>query len=145
MTGNKKSAFDVATTESGEGKMLTIDNYDFTRNQAKNQGIVGKHLKKGAENAIQGKELAQLIGCRSTRRLQSLVSKERQDGFLILSSENGYFLPSDGVKGREEISRFIATYRSMALNTLKVLKTAKRALTVSYGQMDIKTWQADQV
>ena len=78
-----------------------------------------------------------MIGCRSTRQLQLLVSKERQHGALILSSEEGYYLPSDGMKGREELTRFIATYRSMALSTLKVLNAAKKALAIADGQIEV--------
>ena len=145
MNGKKKTASGVAITESGSSKNLTLGESNFTKNQMKKQGIVEKHLQKGAENAIQGKDLVKMIGCRSTRQLQTLVSKERQNGALILSSAEGYFLPSNGKKGREEINHFVATYRSMALNTLKVLKTAKRALSVADNQMGINTWQNGQV
>ena len=141
MNEKRKTASGVATTESGSGKNLTDDIDYSNKNQAKMQGIVEQNLFKGAENAISGKDLVKIIGCNTTRRLQVLVSKERQNGALILSSEAGYFLPSDGIKGRDEIIRFIATYRSMALNTLKVLKSAKQALAITNGQMDIRTWQ----
>ena len=137
MNGKKKSAISVATTESGSGNNITKDIFDYSTKRMKEQGIVEKYLKKGAENAISGKALVNMIGCRSTRQLQLLVSKERQHGALILSSEEGYYLPSDGMKGREELTRFIATYRSMALSTLKVLNAAKKALAIADGQIEV--------
>lgn len=143
MINNEKTASGVASTESGSGKSITIDRNDYTKNKAIKQGIIEQYLLKGIENAIPGAELAKLIGCSSIRYLQKMISVERQNGSLILSCKYGYFLPAEGEKGREEIQCFVSYLRSMALNTLKILKTAKRALTVAEGQMEL-TWQNDQ-
>ena len=143
MNENKKAAFSVATTESGSGNEITIDNANYTKKTAKKQGIVEQFLLKGSENAIPGAELMKLVGCCSIRYLQKMISIERQNGSLILASSEGYFLPADGEKGREEIQRFYAQFRSMALSTLKILKTARQALAIPEGQMEIDTWQND--
>ena len=143
MSENKKTAFSVATTESGSGKTITLDIADYSKKTAKKQGTVEQFLIKGSENAISGPELAKLVGCGSIRYLQKMISIERQNGSLILASSEGYFLPADGEKGREEIQRFYAQFRSMAISTLKILKTARQALAIPEGQMEIDAWQND--
>ena len=137
MSKKKESAASVATTGSGDGNHLLDDITNTTRTQAKNQEIVSNYLKKGAENAILAKDLAKMIGISSIRFLQVIISRERQEGILILSSDKGYFLPDDGEKGREEIKRFVTTYRAMALSTLRILKTANRALKNAEGQYSL--------
>lgn len=145
MIDNKKTASGVATTESGSGNDITTDTMDYTKKEAKFQGnVVERYLLKGRENAIPGRDLTEMIGCGSKRYLQSLISIERQNGAMILSCQAGYFLPDDGEKGREEIQRFISQFRAMALNTLKILKTAKHALAIAEGQMELSAWQNDQ-
>ena len=113
MNRGKNTASGVAGTESGSGKYLTNDSSNFNRNQARKQGLVERNLHKGAENAITGSDLVKIIGCRSTRYLQTMISIERKNGALILSSSNGYFLPDDGEKGREEIQQFVSKFRSL--------------------------------
>lgn len=137
MSIKKESAASVATTGSGDENHLLGDVAYYTKNQDINQGIVSHYLQKGAENAILAKDLAKMIGISSIRFLQVVISRERQDGILILSSDKGYFLPDDGEKGREEIKRFVTTYRAMALSTLRILKTANRALRNAEGQYSL--------
>jgi len=70
-----------------------------------------------------------MLGFTTTRELQQAVHDERNSGEVILSSGAGFFLPSaDEQQARREIERFIASLSSRAINTLGVLKTAKRAL-----------------
>jgi len=86
-------------------------------------------LPKGEENAIKSAELARMAGVPTTRQLQQLVAEEREAGALILSTlKGGYFLPDDGEKGRMELAAYVRTLRARALNTLKVLKPANKAL-----------------
>lgn len=91
--------------------------------------MIKDHLEHGEQNAIKAPELARLLGFATTRELQQAVHKERESGAVILSSGTGFFLPSeDEQQAKQEIERFIASLSSRALNTLGVLKTAKRAL-----------------
>lgn len=91
--------------------------------------MITDHLKHGEENAIKAPQLARALGFTSTRELQQAVHDERDNGGLILSSGNGFFLPSESeVQAKQEIERFISSLSSRAVSTLGVLKTAKRAL-----------------
>ena len=104
-----------------------------TANHAARQ--VEKLLLPGAENAIPSVELAKLTGVSSVRALQLLIAQERADGALILSNSTGYFLPDAAPeKSAQELQSFIHTLNARALSTLKVLRTAKRALR--YSQLE---------
>ena len=96
-------------------------------------------LPRGEANAIDTKTLVALTGCKSARDLQNRIAAEREQGKLILSScrhGGGYFVPSEGAEGKAEIAAFIATLRSRALNTLRVLRAAKEALAEIAGQLN---------
>lgn len=91
--------------------------------------MIKDYLKRGEQNAIKATDLARLTGYATTRELQQAIHDERSNGELILSSGAGFFLPSeDKRQARREIERFIASLSSRAINTLGVLKTAKRVL-----------------
>lgn len=93
-------------------------------------------LPLGEANAISSKALAQMVGATSVRDLQLRVAAEREAGALILSTcKGGYFRPQDGAAGQAEISRFVATLRNRALNTLRALRAAKAALSRAEGQI----------
>ena len=101
-------------------------------------GIVEKSLQQGAENAVSIDYLLTVTGHKTARALQSEIAREREAGALILSSNrSGYYLPDSGEKGRQEIARFISTLRARSLNTLRILKPARRALMVVDGQTEI--------
>ena len=86
-------------------------------------------LLHGEENAISTQELLSLTKIQSARCLQKQIEQERARGALILSaSDGGYFLPDDGEKGYRELSAFVRTLRSRAVNTLRTLKAANKAL-----------------
>lgn len=115
----------------------SVDNVSTSANER--QGIFDM-LPVGEENAIPSRTLAQMAGCKSVRELQSRIADERAEGRLILSTcrnGGGYYLPSDGPAGQAEIAAFVATLRSRALNTLRVLKAAKSALEGVDGQLDL--------
>ena len=66
-------------------------------------------LPIGEENAIPAKQLAAQLGL-SERECRARVSKELQEGAFCLSSMHrpgGYFRPSEGEKGRNELIRFL--------------------------------------
>lgn len=103
----------------------------------KKQGRVESLLNHGAGNAIPTAELIELAGFKTSRQLQAQVEMERLDGALILSTSKrggGYYLPADGPEGRQEINDFIRTLNARAINTLRTLKAARRALTQLDGQ-----------
>lgn len=96
---------------------------------------------QGEQNAVASRDLAALVGASSVRELQSRISEEREGGALILSTcrgGGGYFKPSPGDAGKVEVERYIATLRARALNTLRVLRSAKAAVSGSelVGQVD---------
>lgn len=127
----------------GEAAFSTID---CTTGQPGMQSIFDL-LPQGEQNAISSKSLAELVGTSSVRELQSVIARQREDGSLILSTcrgGGGYFRPSPGDKGRAEIDRYIATLRARALNTLRVLRSAKAAVASSEvaGQIDLDELEA---
>lgn len=86
-------------------------------------------LLHGEENAISTADLVSMSGATSVRKLQQQIERERARGALILSaSDGGYFLPDDGEKGYRELTAFVRTLRSRAVNTLRTLKAANKAL-----------------
>ena len=145
MNEKEKSRSGVAAPGRDENKDVKAEymtftfNNDDTINREKHQGPVSVFLKKGAENALSTTELVQLVGCSTPRRLQMLVSSERENGELILSSTSGgYFLPDDGEKGIQEIQRFVDQLRARAINTLRAAAAAKRQLRVLERQVKIQ-------
>ena len=105
-------------------------------NDIKTRGIIESSLSRGAENALSIDYLLSITGHKTARDLQSAIAREREAGALILSSNrSGYFLPDTGEKCKQEIERYIGTLRNRALNTLKVLKTARRALSAVESQL----------
>lgn len=110
-----------------------------TKNSAETKTIYSV-LPVGESNAISSSDLANLVSLPNVRILQEHIARERESGSLILSKSHnggGYFRPSPGAAGEAEIARFIATVRSRALNSLKILRGAKTALSGPEGQLDI--------
>lgn len=91
-------------------------------------------LPVGKENAVTTQDLVKLSGCGSARELQQRIAYEREYGAIICSgSGRGYWRPKD----RQEIQEFVHTMNARALNTLKAVKSAKRALKVPEGQQSM--------
>lgn len=89
--------------------------------------LIERLLPVGKENAITTQDLVKLSGCGSARELQQRIAYEREQGAIICSgSGRGYWRPKD----RQEIQEFVHTMNARALNTLKAVKSAKRALKV---------------
>ena len=107
-------------------------------NEAIEPGAVERCLQRGSENAVSIGALLNILGIKNARMLHSLIAAEREQGALILSSSTGgYFLPSAGEKGKREINEFIHTLRSRSLNTLRILRSARRALAAVDGQISL--------
>lgn len=110
-------------------------NDDSTTDGSRRQ--VCELLRHGQRNAVTTGELLKLTGLRSVRQLQDEIAREREAGAVILSTchgRGGYFLPADGDEGREEIAAYLRTLRARALNTLRGMRSALRALEVLEGQ-----------
>lgn len=90
-------------------------------------------LGTGEANAIKGKDLAERLGFSDSRILQADIAKARKNGVMILSSSAGYFLPADNA----EVQRFVNTLTNRALHTLQALRTAKRYLRQTPGQIEM--------
>lgn len=102
--------------------------------------MIYDYLQQGEENAIPTSQLVQMCGFRTARELQAQIARERECGKLILSTSKpggGYYLPADGEQGTAEIAAFVATLRSRALNTLRVLRAAKAVLKDLEGQIEL--------
>lgn len=91
-----------------------------------NKISVVDYLLPGQANAIPARQLADLMGIRSTRYLRNLVERERRNGAVIFSSTddlyNGYYLPGSP----EEVDRYIAQQSKRVKTTMDSLKSAKR-------------------
>lgn len=138
---NKENARPLLEQEAGQMETATgkaHNSYnDCSTSQNQNQ-VIFDLLPQGEANAVSSKELAQMVGAASVRELQHRVAAERGAGALILSTcKGGYFRPQDGEVGQAEISHFVATLRSRALNTLKALRAAKEALSKAEGQITL--------
>ena len=127
-------------TETAVLSGTTISQSNYTRSNEQEQDFVASFLPQGEANALPSSELVRLTGFRSARDLQAEIAREREAGALILSTcrgGGGYFLPADGEAGQREISAFVATLQSRAVNTLRVLKTAREALQSLDGQVSL--------
>jgi len=139
MSQAEKTAPDVEAIESGEGNQISgqavRDPFcDSTTRGYRPQGIVDL-LPVGAENAMSKQTLVALCGYSSVRQLQEKVAIERANGAVILSSSSGgFFRPSSGEKGRQEMKSYVSTMDARAKNTFKAAESAKAALAVLEGQ-----------
>ncbi len=113
------------------------DDMKYTTTQNEPQGYIEGFLQHGAENATTTETLLRLTGY-SRRELMKAVEDERRKGTLILTKpKGGYFLPSPGEAGRQEIQTFYNIQSAKALSLLKTISTARRALRILDGQMEL--------
>lgn len=138
----KEAAPGVASTEGGKRNasgQAVVSVSEHNKTTAKKQGgFIASLLLPGAENAIPTRRLVELAGCISARQLQTMIAEERERGTVILSrTGGGYYLPSEGEKGRQEMRDFVSTINARAINTLRAAASAKAALAVLDGQQSI--------
>jgi hypothetical protein len=84
-------------------------------------------LPHGVANAIPSAELVARCGFRNTRELQQTIERERLRGEIIASTGRnggGYFIPATTAELRE----YVNTVRKRAINTLRSVAPAYRAL-----------------
>ena len=138
MTKKRIAPTGAGTSARAKAETAAIcSRFHFNTEAAQKQAIFDL-LPVGERNAISTPDLLAATGCGSVRELQSRISEERAIGNLILSrGAGGYFRPSPGIEGKQEINRYVATLHARAVNTLRTLQTAKAALAVLDGQLDL--------
>ena len=112
--------------ETGNAVTGNIPFNDFNTPKPQQQESVFSLLPQGEGNALHAREL------------QHAIAIEREAGALILSTcrgGGGYYRPSDGETGKQEICKFVATLASRAINTLRALKAARYELKTVDGQI----------
>lgn len=88
-----------------------------------NNSIYGS-LPRGRKNAVSAESLCTMHGLCSTRKLRQQVQRERMEGAIIASTEDGYFIPSS----REELLRYVHRSEAMAKSIYGTLRAARAAL-----------------
>lgn len=91
-------------------------------------------LPKGKGNAVSAESLVALYGLKSSRELRQEIHRERMQGELIASDENGYYIPQT----RAEITAYLNRHERMAISIFASLKAARDALRDVDGQMDLE-------
>lgn len=141
MMESKKTAPSAATlraeAETAIGGASISKDHNNTAAACRQAGFVESFLPHGAAHAIPTAALVTLCGFRSARELQKQIERERMTGALILSRSGdggGYYLPDDGEAGRREIAAFVRTVTARALNSMRMLRGARRALRLIDGQ-----------
>ena len=109
MRGKEKARSDVAASEQA-GRETHRENFPVSNSNAFHsnvQGSVTNFLRHGSENAISASDLAAIAGYGDdTRQLRHAITRARQSGSIILSCNNGYFLPSADAEQRERVEGF---------------------------------------
>lgn len=97
-------------------------------------------LPQGEENAIPGAEVERLLGI-SARERRAEAARELDEGLLVLYSSQhpgGYFRPSDGEKGREEIRRFREREAARARAVNRKVRAVDAVLKQCDGQTQLE-------
>ena len=127
MIENEKARSDAATPEQANERAST-DAAFINQSNIKRRGVQA-FLLEGEANALPMRELARLVGV-SERQARKIIERERKNGSMILSSDNGYFLPSpDGE--RYEIRRYIHRADARMVtnrNTIRAMKDRLKEL-----------------
>ena len=93
-------------------------------------------VPQGEENAIPAAEVCRILGV-TPRERRAIAARELNEGLLVLYSTQkpgGYFRPSDGEKGRQEIQRFRARELARLRSFGKKVKIADDILKQCAGQ-----------
>lgn len=94
---------------------------------------VNSLLNRGEENAVTARDLAAITG-HSVREITAQIARERQAGAVILSSNKGYFLPSN----TQELLHFVRTMDSRAKQIFLAARSAKAMLAKVPGQINLE-------
>lgn len=104
----------------------TISDFHCTSGNAGRQGQISSLLLRGAENAIPGPQLAQMIGV-NPRTLRIMVDRERLQ-YPICADDGGYYLPDNGNKGIHELRKFLRRQDSRCAANRRVTRSARAVL-----------------
>ena len=85
-------------------------------------------LPHGEENAISAANLKKQLGLSDKRVLRKMVERSRVDGAVILSSDSGYFLPSDDpLEAEKELKHFLRMRDKCLITNRAVTRSARQA------------------
>ena len=83
--------------------------------------IIYELLDIGKENALSTEYLKQALGFRNVRSLRKQVERERLNGKIIISSDGGYYKPSNSL----EVKEFVRNLENTANSMIKIAELAK--------------------
>lgn len=100
-----------------------------TTNSAARQSVgrIFDLLLEGEENAVPARDLATVTGL-SPRGLRRAIDAERERGLPVLASDSGYFAPSPGPAGLQEVKRFLRRQDSRCAANRRVVAPLRRML-----------------
>jgi len=124
VTENEKARSDAGTPEQANERASTDATF-INQSNIKRRGVQA-FLLEGEANAMPMCELARLVGV-SERQVRKIIERERRNGSMILSSDNGYFLPSPDCE-RYEICRYIHRADARMVTNRKTLRAMKDRL-----------------
>ena len=124
MNENKKARSDAATSEQAKERASTDATF-INQSNIKRRGVQA-FLLEGEANALPMRELARLVGV-CERQARKIIERERRNGSMILSSDNGYFLPAPDCE-RYEIRRYIHRADARMVTNRKTLRAMKDRL-----------------
>jgi len=124
VTENEKARSDAATPEQANERASTDATF-IDKSNIKRRGVQA-FLLEGEDNALPMRELARLVGV-SERQVRKIIERERGRGAMILSSDNGYFLPSPDCE-RYEIRRYIHRADARMVTNRKTIRVMKDRL-----------------
>lgn len=124
MNENKKARSDAATSEQAKESPFA-GSLQHNKDNTKSNRIQA-FLLEGEANALPMRELARLVGV-SERQARKIIERERRNGSMILSSDNGYFLPSPDCE-RYEIRRYIHRADARMVTNRKTIRVMKDRL-----------------
>ncbi len=136
MIENEKARSDAATPEQANERAST-DAAFINQSNIKRRGVQA-FLLEGEANALPMRELARLVGV-SERQARKIIERERRNGSMILSSDNGYFLPSPDCE-RYEIRRYIHRADARMVtnrNTIRAMKDRLKELEAQDNGQEI--------
>ena len=140
-TDKKKAALGGRDRKRREGIRFD-ENTTSTRQHCsiedvKIQGI-SSFLPSGKKNAVNSTDLMELLNIPSKRELRHIIARARENGEIILSDSNGYYLPAHGEEGLKEIVDCVRVLRAKGISTLKAAAAIKKPLNDIYGQQVIE-------
>lgn len=124
MIENEKARSDAATPEQAN-ESVSANTTFIDQSNIKRRGVQA-FLLEGEANALPMRELARLVGV-SERQVRKIIERERRNGSMILSSDNGYFLPLPDCE-RYEICRYIHRADARMVTNRKTLRAMKDRL-----------------